>query len=93
MLTCLRRAAQWRGNVAAGRRENVAAGRRENVTAGRRENVAAGRRENITASRRGNVAVEFALIAPVLMIFIIGVFDVSKAMLLYQQVYNAAHTI
>ena len=69
MLTCLRRAAQWRGNDIATRRGNDIAG------------------------RRGNVAVEFALIAPVLMIFIIGVFDVSKAMLLYQQVYNAAHTI
>ena len=45
------------------------------------------------SSRRGTVALEFALIAPLLLIFIIGVYDTSKAMLLYQQVYNAAHTV
>jgi len=44
-------------------------------------------------SDRGVVAVEFALILPTMLLFVIGVFDISKAMILYQEVYNSAHTI
>jgi Flp pilus assembly protein TadG len=43
--------------------------------------------------RRGVAAIEFALIAPVLIILTIGVFDISRALTIQQEVYNAAHTI
>ncbi len=42
---------------------------------------------------RGIAAIEFAMVLPVMILFVIAVFDVSKAMILNQQVYNAAHTI
>ena len=41
---------------------------------------------------RANVAVEFALVLPVMLTPTIGVFDLSKAMVLNQQVFNSAHT-
>jgi Flp pilus assembly protein TadG len=43
--------------------------------------------------RRGVAGVEFALVAPILLTLVIGVFDISKAMILRQQVLNAAHAI
>jgi Flp pilus assembly protein TadG len=43
--------------------------------------------------RRGVAAIEFALIAPVLITLTIGVFDISRALTMQQEVYNAAHTI
>jgi Flp pilus assembly protein TadG len=43
--------------------------------------------------RRGIAAVEFALVAPILLTLVIGVFDISKAMILRQQVLNTAHAI
>jgi Flp pilus assembly protein TadG len=46
-----------------------------------------------TKRRRGSVTVEFAFIIPIMLVFIIGVFDISKAMILYEEVDNASHTI
>ena len=43
--------------------------------------------------RRGVAAIEFALIAPILTTLLIGVVDISRALTLQQEVYNAAHTI
>lgn len=45
------------------------------------------------AARRAISSMEFAMIAPLVMTMIVGVFDVSKAMILRQQVINAAHSI
>jgi Flp pilus assembly protein TadG len=45
----------------------------------------------VRANRRANVAIEFALIGPVMITLILGLYDVSKAMILYQEVYNSAH--
>lgn len=42
---------------------------------------------------RAIAAMEFALIAPVMFLMVAGVFDLSKGIILWQQVYNAAHTI
>ena len=44
-------------------------------------------------NRRGSVAVEFAFIVPLMMTFIVAVYDLSKAMILYEEVDNASHTI
>jgi hypothetical protein len=54
---------------------------------------ATGRRPDPASNTRGIAGVEFALILPVIILFVIGVFDISKAMILYEEVYNAAHTI
>jgi len=43
--------------------------------------------------RRAVAAMEFAFVAPVMLVLIIGVFDIAKAMILRQEVYNAAHSI
>ena len=42
---------------------------------------------------RGSAAIEFAVIVPVMITMVLGVVDMSKAMILNQEVYNAAHTI
>jgi len=44
-------------------------------------------------ARRAVSSVEFALVAPLPILMIIGVFDVSKAMILRQEVINTAHSI
>jgi Flp pilus assembly protein TadG len=44
-------------------------------------------------SRRGSAAIEFALVGPVMIVLVVGVFDISKGLLLYQEVYNTAHDI
>jgi Flp pilus assembly protein TadG len=44
-------------------------------------------------SRRGVAALEFALVAPTMVVFMIGVFDITKAVVLQQEVWNTAHTI
>jgi Flp pilus assembly protein TadG len=44
-------------------------------------------------ARHAISSVEFALVAPLPILMIIGVFDVSKAMILRQEVINAAHSI
>ncbi len=41
----------------------------------------------------GVAALEFALITPAMVLLTVGVLDMSKAVILWQQVYNAAHTI
>lgn len=43
--------------------------------------------------RRGVAALEFVLAAPLIMLFMVGVFDISHAVTLEQEVYNASHTI
>jgi Flp pilus assembly protein TadG len=43
--------------------------------------------------RRAVAALEFALVAPVIAIMIFSVFDISKALILRQEVINAAHSI
>jgi hypothetical protein len=45
----------------------------------------------LRAKSRANVAIEFAIIGPVMITLILGLYDVSKAMILYQEVYNSAH--
>jgi Flp pilus assembly protein TadG len=47
----------------------------------------------LRAARHAISSVEFALVAPLPILMIIGVFDVSKAMILRQEVINAAHSI
>ncbi len=44
-------------------------------------------------SRSGVAALEFALIVPAMVLLTVGVLDMSKAVILRQQIYNAAHTI
>jgi Flp pilus assembly protein TadG len=43
--------------------------------------------------RRGSVVVEFAFILPLMITCIVAVYDMSKAMILYEEVQNASHTI
>lgn len=43
--------------------------------------------------RRSTAALEFALIAPILILLFFGVYDISDAMLTYQEVFTAARTI
>ena len=47
----------------------------------------------LISARRGVAALEFALIAPMIIVLMIGVFDIARAMIIRQQVYNAAHMI
>lgn len=47
----------------------------------------------ILGPQSGNVSIEFTLIAPSMILLIIGVVDIAKAAILYEEVYNAAHTI
>jgi Flp pilus assembly protein TadG len=46
-----------------------------------------------TGARCGVAALEFALILPILATLLIGVFDMAKALILWQEVFNAAHAI
>lgn len=45
------------------------------------------------ACRRGIAAIEFALVAPVMIAMMIGVFDIVHAMTVQQQVYNTTHSV
>lgn len=47
----------------------------------------------LAACRRGVAAIEFALVAPVMITMMIGVFDIVHAMTIQQEVYNATHSI
>lgn len=67
--------------------------RRGIVPSARRGILPAARRGIVPAARRAVAAMEFALVAPVLLLMIIGVFDISKAMILRQEVINTAHSI
>ncbi len=43
--------------------------------------------------RQAVAALEFCLVAPVLVSLLYGVYDISEAVLFYQEVYNTAHSI
>jgi Flp pilus assembly protein TadG len=43
--------------------------------------------------RRGSAALELTLAAPLLLLLVIGVYDISEALILQQELYNASHTI
>lgn len=47
----------------------------------------------LSNERSGVAALEFALIVPIMVLMAIGVLDISRAVILWQEVYNAAHTI
>ncbi len=47
----------------------------------------------LAAQRRSVAALEFALVAPILVILLFAVYDLSDALITYQEVYNAAHSI
>ncbi len=47
----------------------------------------------LAACRRGVAALEFALVAPIMVVMMIGVFDIARAMTVQQEVYNATHSI
>lgn len=47
----------------------------------------------LAACRRGVAAIEFALVAPIMITMMIGVFDIVHAMTVQQEVYNATHSI
>ncbi len=47
----------------------------------------------IQTDRRALAALEFVLVAPVLLVLFFGVYDLSSAARIYQEVYNAAHSI
>lgn len=51
------------------------------------------RRASLGSDRRSSVALEFVLVAPLLIIMMFGVYDLSCALIVYQQVYAAAHSI
>jgi hypothetical protein len=47
----------------------------------------------VLRSRRATAALEFALVATPMVILFYGVYDLSEAMIFYQEVYNAAHSM
>lgn len=47
----------------------------------------------LRADRKAGAAMEFAFIAPVLVIVILGVYEICNAAIIYEQVQNAAHSI
>ncbi len=51
------------------------------------------RLSGLAACRRGVAAVEFALVAPIMIVMMIGVFDIARAMTVQQEVYNSTHSI
>jgi Flp pilus assembly protein TadG len=50
-------------------------------------------RSPLRAARDGNTAIEFGIIAPVMALFLIGVFDISKVLILSAELNNASHLI
>jgi Flp pilus assembly protein TadG len=44
-------------------------------------------------ARRATAAIEFALICPVMISMVLGVFDISRGLIIYQEVYNTAHDV
>ncbi len=49
--------------------------------------------KRLRAEKKSAAAMEFAFIAPVLVIFILGVYELCNAAIIYEQVQNAAHSI
>jgi Flp pilus assembly protein TadG len=43
--------------------------------------------------RRASVALEFALVAPVLVVLLFGVYEISEGMIIYEEVFNAARVM
>jgi Flp pilus assembly protein TadG len=48
---------------------------------------------NFWRQRGGTVAVEFAIAIPVLLVMLLGVFDVSQALIVYMKVIDVAETV
>ena len=48
---------------------------------------------DFASCRRGVAALEFALVAPVMIVMMIGVVDIARAMTVQQEVYNSTHSI
>lgn len=47
----------------------------------------------IRRDHQGVAALEFALVLPLLIVLVFGVYELSEPMILYQEVYSAAHSI
>ncbi len=45
------------------------------------------------STQRANAAMEFAIIAPVLVLLLLGVYEICNAAIVYEEVQNAAHSI
>jgi Flp pilus assembly protein TadG len=43
--------------------------------------------------RRSTAAMEFAFIAPIMVVFLLGSFEITNAVIIYEEVQNAAHAI
>jgi Flp pilus assembly protein TadG len=48
---------------------------------------------NVWRQRRGTVSVEFAVALPVLLVMLLGVFEISQALIVYMKVIDVADTI
>lgn len=51
------------------------------------------KRPRFTTDRRSVAALEFALIAPLMVALLFGVYDLSEALIIYEEVYSAAHSM
>jgi hypothetical protein len=51
------------------------------------------RRDGLPGDKRSAAALEFAFIAPILVILLFGVYDISDAMITYEEVFNAARVM
>jgi hypothetical protein len=47
----------------------------------------------LATDRRSVAALEFVLVAPILVILLFGVYDISTGMIFYEETYNTAHSI
>jgi Flp pilus assembly protein TadG len=52
-----------------------------------------GRTRTLRGGRRAVASIEFAAIAPVMFLMVAGVFDLTKAVVLWEQVHNTAHQV
>ena len=48
---------------------------------------------NLWRERTGSIAVEFALVLPLLLVMFCGVFEVSQALIVYMKVIDVADTV
>ncbi len=49
--------------------------------------------DGVLGCRRSIASMEFAIVAPLMLLLLGGVYDTSEALILYTEVYNCAHTI
>lgn len=49
--------------------------------------------KRFSKQRRSVAALEFAIVAPLLVVLLFGVYDLSSALITYEEVYSAAHSI